>query len=143
MKRADLEEFVEHRFEKLGYGKLLPEEQEYIAVWELSVDVINGGFEQYFHNSFGDRALEASQSLKHLRANKAASLLSEALTVLDSVGGYTKVRGTRRRRLSQLKDSTSAFELINDRFYEGTEDFVSKSLKRVAAAYRRNEINRA
>jgi hypothetical protein len=140
---AELEELVQQRFDKLGYKKLLPEEQEYSVLWELSVEVMNGGFEQYLANSFGDRALEALEVLKRLRATKARRLLADALAVLDGVGGYSKTQATRQRRLKKVKDPFSAFQPMNDEFYEGTEDFVGKSLKRVAAAYRRNRINRA
>lgn len=124
------EALVHHRWKSVGFDALLPEEQGYIAVWWLAMEVNNGGFDQYFRNSSGDAALLALDTLGQSEANETRSLLANALSTFEPVGGYAADREERLYLLKKLP--ANAFDNLDSQFYEGQEPFMSKVLSLVA-----------
>jgi len=88
------------------------------------------GFDQYFRNSSGDAALLALDTLGQSEANETRSLLANALSTFEPVGGYAADREERFYLLKKLP--ANAFDNLDSQFYEGQEPFMSKVLSLVA-----------
>ena len=59
-----------------GFDKLMAEEQEAIALYWLQAETMNGGLDQFFHNSSGDLAPLALAGLKRLNCLQTYAMLS-------------------------------------------------------------------
>jgi len=126
------EALIRRRWKEDGYVQLLPEEQDYIVLWWLQVEVDNGGFEQYFFNSAGDGARQANTALVRLGATRSAQILEEALQVIDPAGGYNPDRILRQTALATLPEG--AFDTVTDHFSDREDDFVAMALDSAATA---------
>ncbi|MDG3004098.1 DMP19 family protein [Paludisphaera mucosa] len=91
------------------------------AVLMLDMEVLNGGFDQYFVNSSGDRWKEAVEGLREMGSVELAGLLNEAVARF----GATPPSADRATRLDQLdaiaRADADAFDPIDDRWYESKE----------------------
>src|SRR5688572_28591093 len=67
------------RASQTGWHGLSSAEQVFLSVWELEAEVNNGGFNQYFFNSTGDRARGAPAALRSIGASNAAAIVDRAL----------------------------------------------------------------
>ena len=74
------------RLGKVGYDSLNRPEQVFVCIWELEADVNNGGFDQYYFNDAGDRALNAVESLEAIGASRTATLVNQANRVFGASG---------------------------------------------------------
>lgn len=135
-----IERRVHARWKRLGYSELLPEERGYVAAWWLVVDVNNGGFHQYLTNNTADVALIALEALQQAGATETYTILKQALTILEGVGGYSADRRTREDRIKALPQEGAEFDALDQRFYESSEQFLTPILIRVEGAYRTHGI---
>jgi Domain of unknown function (DUF4375) len=62
---------LETRWAK-GFDALEKEEQEALAVFWLQAETMNGGLDQFFHNSSGDMAPLALSALKRLNCQQTS-----------------------------------------------------------------------
>lgn len=131
-------DFLRSRWGELGFEKLRPTEQDYVYVWWLCVEVDNGGFDQYFFNSTGDSAMLAYSALQSLGADEATAILSDALQLFETVGGFNADRTKRWECLDALPDNP--FDDVTRRFYELSEDLRLIALKEVERDYAQNNI---
>jgi len=138
MDDEQVDELVHKRWGEIGFENLFPEERDYIWLWCLRVEVENGSFDQYFFNSAGDDALEALAALARVGAMQTHSILSRALAVLDSVGGFSKERFTRQDRMEPLAED--AFDKPTQAFYDGDEAFMSMAIVRVVQSLKAHGI---
>jgi hypothetical protein len=69
-----------------GFNALTTDEQLLVVIWGLEPDVNNGGFHQYYFNSYGDFARGASRMLREIGANNMAQIVDEANAVFGPVG---------------------------------------------------------
>ena len=94
---------VSERLMSLGhpFAQLSPQEQVFVAIWELESDVNNGGFHQYFSNSTGDTARHAAPSLEAIGAAKMAAIVKEAVQVFGPLGP-SAARDIRQEQLADL-----------------------------------------
>src|SRR5262245_26824721 len=60
------------------FADLSPSEQVFILVWEVEAEVNNGGFNQFFFNSAGDRASATVAALRTIGAERMASIVDRA-----------------------------------------------------------------
>jgi Domain of unknown function (DUF4375) len=72
---------LETRWDK-GFDALEPEEQEVLALYWLEAETMNGGLDQFFHNSSGDLALLALAGLKRLNCMQTHQVLSDIMTLV-------------------------------------------------------------
>jgi len=126
-------ELLDQRWRDVEFSELLASEQQYIYVWELRAEVYNGGFATYFGNSAGDHALQTQAALTSIGCNDVRSILSDALQLLQTSGGYSVDRAVRWETTSQLAEN--AFANLNERFYNTTEDVVGIAFRIVEAEY--------
>src|SRR5690606_4488792 len=118
----------------IDFAELLPSEQNYIHIWALRAEVNNGGFASYFDNSAGDNALDTQASLLSVGSSDVHSMLLDAIVLLDAGGGYSANRADRSEIASQLADD--AFAVVNNRFYDTSEDVVGMAFLVVEAEYK-------
>ena len=130
---------LEERWQDRGFDRLLPEEQDFVVLWWLEAEVLNGGFHQYFFNSAGDGALRAVAALDTLGAPSTAGILREALSQLACTP-YLADTEKRRDHLAGLEQQWSRFDAVTDRLQDFPEDFVSLAIARVQSAHEENGI---
>jgi len=124
-----------------GFGALSRGDQLYYLVNVLSGEVHNGGFDQFFSNSSGDRYYETVQALAELEDQATLSLLEEAKSTLfgavdvpvDGVARFGLMR-TASEDHPQYAATVLALDQLDKRFYANAES-VSSLLERVATAH--------
>ncbi len=93
---------VSRRSDELGFDRLTIPEQVFYVVWTLEADVNNGGFDQYFFNSWGDHADVAPDAFRAIGARKTAAIVERATQVFGA-GGPPKARPQRQEALSKVR----------------------------------------
>lgn len=129
---------LEERWKELGYESLNHYEHMYIDIWYLCVEVDTGGFEQYFYNSYSDRAEQALASLEVIGAPNSHRILREAMDCFAAVGGFTSQRETRQLRLDLLPPE--ALRTPTENFFQLAEDLRSMALGHVGKNYSDDHI---
>ena len=136
------DQLVHDRWGRVGFANLLPEEQDYIMIWWLRVEVNNGTFAQYFSNETGNHAQQALDGLKKCGAMEGVRLLQEAMDLFMPYGGYTPDWELRNRWIDKLEAeagnmSEDAFRQVSNAFQDSLEPMLTFALKRVHKAYER------
>lgn len=80
-------------------GRLSPEARLVYLVWCLDGEIHNGGFDQFFYNSFGDHWSDLLIHLDTIGAVTTKSLLTQAISIFPSSAPSTN----REERFEQLK----------------------------------------
>jgi hypothetical protein len=141
--RDRAEKTLYHRWEKLGYDALLPAEQQYIALWWLVAEVMNGGFDQYFMNSSGDLAPVALEALKAVGATESLNILEQAMAIFG-LGGYSIDREERWNKRRAIDPDGNAqiqtFDKLSRALEDSPEDFEGAALDRLAVIYSSNDL---
>ncbi len=72
----------------LPQGTELPSLEEpervFVRVWQLEVEVQNGGLDQYYFNSAGDHAVQAPAALRAIGADRTALIVERANALFPS-----------------------------------------------------------
>lgn len=142
--RDRAEKTVQARWEKLGFGELLSAEQQYIALFWLKGEIMNGGFHQYFTNNSGDLAPLALQGLNAIGAIESLKILGEALAIFPP-GCYSTDREQREKNLMAISEGDieaeiRAFDRASNALQDYPEDFYGMALDRLAALYSSNGV---
>lgn len=139
----EIRDRLEDRWKRIGYDALLPEERDFILTWWLEVEASNGSLHQYFANSTGDSATDASDALERIGAPRAASVLRDAMKLFGD-GPYPADRADRNKILNAITDvddvSSDRFARLTDRLFEESEDVRTLALNRVGDAYANGQI---
>ena len=95
-----------------------------VALAEVRSEVNNGGFDQYFFNSAGDRALVAVGAARQAGVEDLAELLEAAIALLGP-GTFLTDRSLRQQQLAGLPER--ALEPLDDRYLtlESSQDLDS------------------
>src|SRR5262245_54322172 len=101
------------------YG-LSPENRWFFAVFELEGEVYNGGFDQYFTNSSGDRYEHAVTGLQAMGATESLALLLAAKELLF---GSNPVPGSQAERFEWMDDMRSVNRDLDHRLDHLDEQF--------------------
>jgi hypothetical protein len=121
-----------------GLGVLSRPECYFVAVYQLDMDVNNGGFYGYFTNTSGDLAAEALAGLEHLGSRHIHSLLAQACSIFPS-GQVPRtqrerelfLQGTSGDRWADI-DTPNQFrqflQPLDREFYASTENLIRLSL---------------
>lgn len=100
-----------------GWERITAEQRIVIAVNQLDWEVRNGGFLQYFSNSFGERVYGARDGLRHIGASTCAAIVDEAIAFFGP-RGVPADRDQRNERLAAaLQQDRSPFNGLDDRWY--------------------------
>jgi hypothetical protein len=124
---------LDRRWRDMEFSDLLESEQNYIYIWAMRAEVYNGGFATFFDNSSGDAALQTQAALVSIGSKDVHAILSEAIQLLETTGGYSPDRSARWKVTSQLADD--AFAELNERFYNTAEDVVGMAFRAVESDY--------
>jgi Domain of unknown function (DUF4375) len=65
-----------------GFDALESEEQEVLALYLLEAEIMNGGLDQFFHNTSGDLAPLALAGLKRLNCRQTYQVLSDLMALV-------------------------------------------------------------
>ncbi len=124
---------LDQRWRDLEFSELLASEQNFIYIWAMRAEVENGGFAQYFDNSSGDDALLTQAALAAIGSIELHAILSDAIQLLETAGGYTTDRRARWEITGQLAED--AMIALNSRFYDASEDVVALAFRFVETDY--------
>ncbi len=96
------------RYDADGYDSLTPPQRHVYNAWLLDVEVCNGGFHQYFVNSSGNTAGEATEAFVALVAHDRADIVRRAVAVFGPNGppADCDVRHEQLARFSNRQDKT-------------------------------------
>lgn len=110
------------RLEKVGFDGLTDAEKVFFCIWTLEGDVNNGGFDQYFFNSWSEYSIETVDAFEKIGASKTAAIIRRANSVFGS-SGPAKDRQTRQKQLDSLPESAQEkLNGLDHEFYEYNED---------------------
>jgi hypothetical protein len=99
-----------------GEAALSPEERAVLAVWWLEAEVNNGGFDQWFFNSAGDRAAFTVEALRWIGALTTADITARAIAVFAAPPSTD--RETRSIQMTEWGGSQRAvLEALDREFY--------------------------
>lgn len=123
-------------FESLSHGDRL-----YYLVNVLTGEVHNGGFDQFFSNSSGDRYIDTVSTLLELGERTALHLLREAKKVLfgqghvptDGVVRFSQM-ATSSDQHPRYESACRALDELDQRFYASAAS-IDALLKRIAEQY--------
>ena len=87
----------------------------------LEREVNNGGFEQFFINSSGDRALETVDSLREIGAHKTAQILQRAAGIFPN-SYVPKDRGERIELITESFSGGGVWDKLDDEFLRYEDD---------------------
>lgn len=107
--------------EQRGDEELSHQEKVVIDVMALQADVMNGGFDQFFFNSAGDRAVHTMTALREIGAGATAAILEEACARFPR-GSPDTDRFARQKQLEAMASDT--FSDLDQRFFTDPEDAV-------------------
>ena len=128
--------------EAQGLDSLLPSERVYYLAHVLSGEVHNGGFDQFFTNSSGDRYLDTVAALTELGALTSLERLLEAKRVLFDQANVPTDRAQRCALMATFDEDHEAHETthakldeLDTRFYKDP-DQLGTLLERWAVTHR-------
>ena len=97
---------------------------EVVALVEaLEAEVNNGGFDQFFFNSPGDRTAETIAALEAIGAVKMARIVRNAAALFPG-GMPPKERTNRQKLLERISAGPIEFHELDNQFYQYPEDLV-------------------
>jgi hypothetical protein len=115
-----------------GFFLLSPAEQVVVLIWGLEADVNNGGFNQYFFNSYSDHSGAVPHALRAIGAAQTAQIVDRALALFP--GGSPPPDQTRRQALlEELDPDTDHFETIDREFFAYPDNLTSLLVQFVRA----------
>jgi len=89
-----------------GKNSIKPSEVKRV-IDELEMSINNGGFDQYFFNSYGEDALEAAAYLRLIKADKMADIVDSAISKFPD-GKVPKDRDDRQDILEKISPESDA-----------------------------------
>ena len=112
------------------------EEQEAIALYWLEAETLNGGLDQFFHNSSGDLAPLALAGLKRLNCMQTFNILSDLMRLIFGEN-YPIVREDRFDFLTQIEAKFGLdYDRIATNFIQDLhEDFMPLAVKNLETIY--------
>ncbi len=104
-------------------GQKLTQKETYIAcVFIFDQELNNGGFDQFFWNSSGDRTQITLDGLRAIGADKTADLLKSAMAIFPD-GIIPEDRNKRQEIMDSIEDKTSdSWEQLDNKFYDYEDD---------------------
>jgi hypothetical protein len=127
----DIDSLTDTALQKLwkdGFGALNKREQLLVIIWGLEADVNNGGFDQYYFNSYGDQAKICPSALRLIGANRMAELV-ELANAEFGPDGPPENRDLRHMHLEKIRDvAETTWEPLQQEFW-GYPDDVTGLLK--------------
>ena len=103
-------------------GEMSQCELGFLSVRELTEEVNNGGFDQYFFNSAGNYASDALWCLRAIGAEKTASILERAMAQFPG-GQVPDLRHDRQAVMDTLPEAVQeVWDGLDQEFYASSDD---------------------
>ena len=110
------------RSHTVAFAELSEFEQLLVTIWGIEADVNNGGFDQYYFNSYGDQALLAPIALREIGAESMAVLVERANAVFGPAGPPAE-RNLRQKRLESVRGAAeSLWSELDQQFWKYPDD---------------------
>lgn len=93
-------------------------------IGDLEAELSNGGFDQFFFNSAGDRTVETIAALEAIGATHTAGIVRAAAAKFPG-GSPSADRATRQEQLESVSPDADAFEAEDEAFLEYRDDLES------------------
>ena len=93
-------------------------------VEELEAEINNGGFDQFFFNSAGDRTAEVIDALSVIGATRTATIVKAAASKFPG-GMPPRDQNARQEALEVVSPDSDAFEDQDDAFLKYEEDLAA------------------
>jgi len=104
------------------YTSLSEPKRNLLLVVDLEGQINNGGFEQYYFNSYGDNAQLTVNALRAIGANATAELLIESFSAFPN-NTPSVSRSERQEQLDNMPESgNELLDNLDDQFYEHKDD---------------------
>ncbi len=138
--RQRIGKLFHERWGRLGLNGLLPEERDHVLLWELHMEVTDGGLDQYLGNSSGDHAEETVRALERAGLASLAGVLRRTLAALPD--GWCMDRVERCRRVATLPHRWDVVGALTEEYYQAvaTEPPSDSLAESILAAYRREGL---
>jgi hypothetical protein len=112
-----IDDSVWQRLESHAFDDLTEAERTFAVVRSLQGQVCNGGFDQYFFNTSGDRAGVADAAFRAINAPELAEIVAAAIAVFGPKGPPID-RGQRWAAMERLgKTAQHHWSALDSRFY--------------------------
>ena len=106
---------------KFNYDKLIYHEKVIMCTADLIADVNNGGFHQYYFNSYSNYAIEVPKYFNELGLKNISKIVKEANNIFGYKGPST-IRKQRQEQLDNLtKNENSKLSKLDNKFYRTKE----------------------
>jgi hypothetical protein len=113
---------IQQREATHGFSHLAENERVFSLVWSLEGELNNGGFNQFFFNSAGNRAAETTNALRAIGAEHTASILEQAILVFGP-SGPARDWALRQEQLNALpNDAIDALSKLDTVFLKYTDN---------------------
>jgi len=137
MSILDLEDRVLKKLWSTGFDSLSEPERVVATIWGLEADVNNGGFHQYFFNSYGDLAFFAPAALRLIGAHHAAEIVERANQLFGPEGPPRDRKPRQGMLLNELRNrAEELLSSLDDEFYKYPENIGA-----LLESYARKEID--
>jgi hypothetical protein len=103
------------------FGKMSPAEQTFWLVWQMLSEVNNGGFNQFYFNSSGDRSIATPAALRTIGAKKFAGIMERANALFPG-GRPPEHRYKRQTVLEEIDPETELFDDLDEEVYAYPEN---------------------
>lgn len=113
---------IHEKYYKTGFQELTESEQVIFCMMGLEGEVNNGGFDQFFLNSSSKYKVETLDSLRRINASYTASLLEEAIRVVED----PNLQGEKDGENTDIQ--SERLNVLDDKFYEYKEDLLELQL---------------
>lgn len=99
-------------------GKLTVAQKKFYYNQCLEMEINNGGFNQYFFNSYGAQAHQTVQSLQKIGANKTAAILQKAIEQFPN-SEVPEDRTERLEIMEQIEETANpVWDELDEQFYK-------------------------
>ncbi|MCT1400976.1 DMP19 family protein [Paenibacillus sp. p3-SID867] len=113
---------IHEKYYETGFQELTESEQVIFCMMGLEGEVNNGGFDQFFLNSSSKYKVETLDSLRRINASYTASLLEEAIRVVED----PNLQGEKDDENTDIQ--SERLNVLDDKFYEYKEDLLELQL---------------
>lgn len=102
-----------------AYLNLTEPERVFFATWPAGCEICNGGFPQYYRDSYSFAAVDAPDAYRRIGAPECARIIESANLKFGS-SGPNRDRNKRKEQLDAIP--AAEFEKLEDEFYKCDED---------------------
>ena len=114
---------IAEKLQSSPYEQLNENQKIFLTIWDMEIELNNGGYSQYFFNSSGRYAHEAADNLILIGAHNCERLLNKAIEALNISFENWKVDELRQDQVANADESVEdEFDRLDSLFYQYPDD---------------------